>query len=140
GAPHPCDRASARARTEPGRGQGARSTQSGSRHPAMATLKAPRPGRAYIAALRVYQVCSNLLADPLVVMRRVQEAPSFIANLVRYRRRAGYGAEFPVRARYLYPVLGERHAAAGQASGHYFHQDIWAARHIPRVEPARLVD
>jgi SAM-dependent methyltransferase len=99
-----------------------------------------RPGRAYIAALRAYQVCSNLVADPLVVLRRVQEAPSYVANLVRYRRATNRHSEFPVRVRYLYPVLGDRHAAAGQASGHYFHQDIWAARHIHQDKPSRHVD
>lgn len=95
----------------------------------------------YIAALRAYQVCSNLLADPIVVAHRVQEAPSFIGNLLRYARiQPSHNNPFRVRLRYLYPILGDRHAAAGQASGHYFHQDIWAARHIHLRNPERHVD
>jgi SAM-dependent methyltransferase len=101
----------------------------------------PPPGRAYIAALRFYQVCSNLLADPIVVLRRFQESPSYVANLFRYARaHRGRRDSFDVRFRYLYPVLGDRHAAAGQASGHYFHQDIWAGRHIYSHAPKRHVD
>jgi SAM-dependent methyltransferase len=100
-----------------------------------------RPGRAYITALRLYQVCSNLLADPIVVYRRFQESPSYLANLFRYARaHRGHGDGFNVRFRYLYPVLGDRHATAGQASGHYFHQDVWAGRHIQRCAPKRHVD
>ena len=100
-----------------------------------------RPGRAYVTALRLYQVCSNVLADPIVVVRRIQESPSYLANLVRYARaRRRQPDNFNIRFRYLYPVLGDRHAAAGQASGHYFHQDIWAGRHIYSEAPTRHVD
>ena len=105
----------------------------------MSETRAGFPSRARIVALRAYQVVSNLLVDPIVAARRVQEAPSFVANLVRYGRRGGRGP-FRIRARFLYPVLGDRHAAAGQASGHYFHQDVWAARHVHRAAPARHVD
>ena len=45
-----------------------------------------RPGRAYIFALRLYQVCSGAVADPILTARRIQEAPSFVANLLRYTR------------------------------------------------------
>ena len=91
--------------------------------------------------MRLYQVCSNLLADPIVVFRRFQESPKYVANLVRYAgAHRGRADAFKIRIRYLYPVLGDRHATAGQASGHYFHQDIWAARHIYTQAPERHVD
>jgi SAM-dependent methyltransferase len=97
--------------------------------------------RGRIVALRVYQVVSNLLFDPIVVARRVQEAPSYVANLFRYRsRQAGSDPTFRIRFRYLHPVLGDRHSGAGVASGHYFHQDIWAARQIHQRAPERHVD
>jgi SAM-dependent methyltransferase len=97
--------------------------------------------RRRIAALRTYQVFSNLLFDPIALAWRLVEAPSYVANLVRYRRGQGCAdAAFRIRLRYLHPVLGDRHARAGVASGHYFHQDIWAAREIHRRNPARHVD
>jgi SAM-dependent methyltransferase len=98
-------------------------------------------GRSRVVALRCYQVVSNVLFDPITLARRVVEAPSYAANLVRYRRAQGRTRDsFRLRLRYLYPVLGDRHAGAGAASGHYFHQDIWAAREIFRRRPERHVD
>jgi SAM-dependent methyltransferase len=97
--------------------------------------------RSRILALRCYQVVSNVLFDPITLARRVVEAPSYAANLFRYRRlQGGTRMSFRIRLRYLYPVLGDRHAGAGGASGHYFHQDIWAAREIFRRRPERHVD
>lgn len=100
-----------------------------------------RVNRSRILALRSYQVVSNLLFDPIRFAHRWLEFPSFVRNLVAYRARQHESdPSFRLRLRYLYPVLGDRHAGAGQASGHYFHQDIWAARHIHARNPARHVD
>jgi hypothetical protein len=38
------------------------------------------------------------------------------------------------------PILGDYRADAGVASGHYFHQDLWAARRIFDRRPQRHVD
>lgn len=40
----------------------------------------------------------------------------------------------------VHPCLTDRHAAAGTAGGSYFHQDIWAARHIFHKSPRRHID
>ena len=40
----------------------------------------------------------------------------------------------------IYPILHERFSESGQASGHYFHQDLWAARKIYDACPVRHVD
>jgi SAM-dependent methyltransferase len=97
--------------------------------------------RTRIVALRCYQVVSGMLFDPIALGRRIVEAPSYAINLARYRRLQGSAPDsFRLRLRYLYPALGDRHAGAGAASGHYFHQDIWAARQIFCRRPARHVD
>jgi SAM-dependent methyltransferase len=97
--------------------------------------------RTRVVALRCYQVVSNVLFDPITLAWRIAEAPSYAINLVRYRRSQGSTRDsFKIRLRYLYPVLGDRHAGAGAASGHYFHQDLWAAREIFRRQPSRHVD
>lgn len=106
----------------------------------MAPTPDPMP-LARIIALRAYQVFSNVLFDPITAAWRIIEAPAYAANLVRYwhaQRRAS--SEFRIKLRYLYPVLGDRHRGAGTASGHYFHQDVWAAREIYRRGPVRHVD
>jgi SAM-dependent methyltransferase len=97
--------------------------------------------RKRIVALRSYQLFSNLFFDPIRFAQRWIEFPAFMRNLVRYRARQGKGDRgFRLRIRYLYPALGDRHRGAGVASGHYFHQDIWAARRIHAHNPARHVD
>ena len=38
------------------------------------------------------------------------------------------------------PCLGDRFETSGQARGHYFHQDLWAAQRIFKNRPRRHVD
>jgi len=70
---------------------------------------------------------------------------SFVRRLPRYAREArayqrARPGEFPIAAGNLVPILVDYDAAAGVASGHYFHQDLWAARLIHARRPARHVD
>jgi hypothetical protein len=62
----------------------------------------------------------------------------FVRSLQQYNARA-HGA-FEVRVGNLYPVLTDFDEAAGTASGHYFHQDLWAARKVYAFRPRRHVD
>jgi SAM-dependent methyltransferase len=59
--------------------------------------------------------------------------------MLEYRAR-GTQDHFRIRARDLHPIVDEYDIDAGTASGHYFHQDIWAARKIYARRPARHVD
>ena len=40
----------------------------------------------------------------------------------------------------LHPILSDRYKNSGVAKGHYFHQDLWAARKIYRQNPPRHID
>jgi hypothetical protein len=40
----------------------------------------------------------------------------------------------------LHPVLSDFHEQAGQACGHYFHQDLWAAKKIFAAKPVKHID
>jgi len=40
----------------------------------------------------------------------------------------------------LFPILDERSQAAGIVGGHYFHQDLWAARKIYQRRPRQHID
>lgn len=62
--------------------------------------------------------------------------PAFLRSATRY----GHDPAFPLRWRHLYPVLSDADDAAGAFDPHYFHQDLWAARHIFRRRPDRHVD
>jgi hypothetical protein len=65
--------------------------------------------------------------------------PKFLATAAEYRKRS-QGGPFELRWRDLYPITADRYLSAGTASGHYFHQDLWAARRIFAHRPTRHVD
>ena len=60
----------------------------------------------------------------------------FLNDLVRYRK-ADTPHKIPISS--LFPVYRDRFSEAG-ALGHYFHQDLWAARKIFAARPSRHVD
>ncbi|GAF70867.1 unnamed protein product, partial [marine sediment metagenome] len=65
--------------------------------------------------------------------------PAFLKTILAYKK-ASKGNRFPIRGRYLRPVLNEFYGQAGQARGHYFHQDLWAARKIITAQPTKHID
>lgn len=75
------------------------------------------------------------------------ETREFLSGMPRYLRdaaayeaaRAGEGS-FGLSLRSMYPMVSDWYESAGLASGHYFHQDLWAARNIYEKRPARHVD
>ncbi len=53
------------------------------------------------------------------------------------QNRATPARAFHVR---LVPILSDRKLESGMARGHYFHQDLWAARRIYQARPVKHVD
>ncbi len=77
--------------------------------------------------------------DPRPLSYRIRGFPTFVANGYLYARR-NVDAHFPLKLRYLFPRYVDRYADAGVAKGHYFLQDLWAARKIFRNNPIEHVD
>ena len=76
----------------------------------------------------------------------VVQLTKFPLGFVRYLRhlfvywQSRRSPRFPLRLQNLIPILDEFSQQAGGAGGHYFHQDIWAARRIKDINPDRHVD
>ena len=77
--------------------------------------------------------------DPRVLFKSLREH--------RHTLRTGSGIAsstppptLQIRLRYATPILADRYAGAGSASGHYFYQDLWAARNIYERRPAEHLD
>ncbi|PYR91011.1 MAG: hypothetical protein DMF84_18860 [Acidobacteria bacterium] len=68
----------------------------------------------------------------------LRRLPRFMRHASEYRR-AG-DRRFPLTISDLEPVLTDFAAEAGIARGHYFHQDLWAARRIFARRPRQHVD
>src|SRR5437868_1287255 len=69
---------------------------------------------------------------PRVLQRSLQGLPSFIAGWLRYKK-LNQGSGFRLAMADAFPILTDRFDSAGLADGHYFHQDLWAARKIHRA-------
>ncbi len=77
--------------------------------------------------------------DSLKLLRALRGVPAFLRDWRRYR--ASPGADrLPAPLSSLRPALTDRFETAGVASGHYFHQDLWAARKIYQARPSRHID
>jgi hypothetical protein len=76
---------------------------------------------------------------PGLLVRSLKGVPPFLRDLSEYRRKNDR-SEFRVRLTDMFPILTDREAAAGTASGSYFHQDLWAARKIFERRPEAHVD
>jgi Caenorhabditis protein of unknown function, DUF268 len=64
-----------------------------------------------------------------------RSAVTFRRDLRRFRAESGSGDEVEI-----WPIFADLTAQAGSASGHYFHQDLWAARKIYESQPLRHID
>src|SRR5262245_3666993 len=64
--------------------------------------------------------------------------PRFVREGRAYQR--AQREQFPLRWSDAQPILTDYHAQAGVAHGHYFRQDLWAARRIHAMQPKTDVD
>lgn len=78
---------------------------------------------------RIYENSTTLGIDPILLIRRFQGLPYFFKNLKLYRNRQSSNS-FIAKWNDLYYASFDRFRTAGAANGHYFWQDLWAARYI----------
>lgn len=71
--------------------------------------------------------------------RSVMGVPKLIQDGIEYKKK-GQPPSFTLSLRELMPMLTDYRGGAGAASGHYFHQDLWAARRIFKRRPAQHLD
>ena len=100
----------------------------------------PTPSRS-TAVLTTFRLIASITGDPRRVLRAVRGIRPYIRNLIAFARsQSATDASLRLNLRHLYPCLTDRYEDGGTASGHYFHQDIWAARRIHEAEPAEHYD
>jgi hypothetical protein len=77
--------------------------------------------------------------DPRLILKSILGFPAYLNNLskliaVWFRNGTG---DFKIAT---CPVLSDAASSSGVAKGHYFHQDLWAARCIHAIMPAQHID
>jgi hypothetical protein len=95
----------------------------------------PNP-RAWYA--RLVATCAFFGVYPERIGTLVLRLPRFVRDGQRYRR--ARHNRFPLRWSEVAPILTDFRSEAGVANGHYFRQDLWAARRIHAARPALHVD
>jgi len=86
-----------------------------------------------------YYIFSFLLFDPLEKIKIFSALPIFAANLLRYKS-LNKKFSFKFQFKDLWFRTHDRFDAAGVATGHYFHQDLWAARILFNRKVKKHVD
>ena len=88
---------------------------------------------------RIHSLFATFGFDPRKTIRSLNGLPIYLRNLkILNAQKAGALREFPFGK--LYPCLEDRFLESGSAKGHYFHQDLLAARRIYLNVPAIHVD
>lgn len=93
------------------------------------------------ALRRTYQAFKAWGLDPRATVLRAKGLSSVRrdrAELERQRNQSPRRGDFPLGPAYV--ITADRHDQAGQASGHYFHQDLYVAREVFRRAPTKHID
>jgi hypothetical protein len=77
--------------------------------------------------------------DPRKLYRSISGLPIFLRNIVELWQQSRRHAADEFRIS-LMPILSDAAAVSGVAKGHYFHQDLWAARRIHALKPSLHID
>jgi hypothetical protein len=92
-----------------------------------------------IRVLGLWAVVQQFGIDPVRFASSMARMPRYTRDLIRFRGQAAK-AQHRIPIRSLQPMLGDYADSAGMARGHYFHQDLWAARRIFTARPAQHLD
>lgn len=76
---------------------------------------------------------------PGVLLQSLRALPVYLRDLRSYRQR-NQRASFRFTWKDAFPILTDMRSSAGNFQGHYFHQDLWAAKKIYDRKPARHFD
>ena len=76
---------------------------------------------------------------PHTLLRSLKGLPTYFRGLRQYQK-ANQLPAFRFRAGDAFPILTDLEDSAGIAGGHYFHQDLWAARKIFQRIPQQHFD
>lgn len=76
---------------------------------------------------------------PRTLAKSLKNLPTYLMDLRRYRKMNDMPS-FQFGMSDAFPILTDMDAGAGIAGGHYFHQDLWAARKIFERRPRQHFD
>ena len=92
-----------------------------------------------IVLKRIYQLVTMFGFYPLQTIRAFKGIPHYLKNLILLsQQKKNSNNLFPFSS--LYPCLCDRFSDSGEATGHYFHQDLLIARRVYANHPKIHID
>jgi SAM-dependent methyltransferase len=89
--------------------------------------------------IQLLRFCTAFGIDPAVMLHAMRGSARFAQTGMAYAR-SHSGQQFRLSLPSLYPCLIDYKEPAGITGGHYFHQDLWAARKIYHARPSCHLD
>jgi Caenorhabditis protein of unknown function, DUF268 len=87
----------------------------------------------------LYHSLSEFGLNPLKTIYYIKGMPIYIQQLIQFNaENKKLNSILPVST--LFPCITDRYDNAGRLDGHYFHQDLWAARKVYENKPEHHVD
>jgi len=86
----------------------------------------------------VYRWMRSLGLDLRRTFHPIKGVPAYFSDYRQFKK--GRKDDNAWKVRLNFPCLTDRYEEGGTAKGHYFHQDLWAARKIYRKNPLKHVD
>ncbi len=77
--------------------------------------------------------------NPWILVKSLTRLPAFLRDASQYQK-MDPPSGFRITLSDAFPILTDATASAGLVGGHYFHQDLWAARKIFSRAPLNHVD
>jgi hypothetical protein len=77
--------------------------------------------------------------NPRTLVRSLRNLPVYLRDWRTYEK-LNQRPTFRIRTEDSFPILTDMGAAAGTTGGHYFHQDLWAAKKIFQQQPEEHLD
>jgi hypothetical protein len=89
---------------------------------------------------QIYRLISTFLFDPIQLFYKWKAIPSYIRNYIEYSKLNKGNKSFKIYFKDLYFTTNDKFLNSGTAVGHYFHQDLWAAKSIFKTKVNLHVD
>lgn len=89
---------------------------------------------------RIYRVFADYGFDPKKLVNRLKSRKNktFVADMQEFLNQRGSDPAFQWGR--LHPILVEKQEEGGTMKGHYFHQDLYVAQQIYKVNPLKHLD
>lgn len=77
--------------------------------------------------------------DPRKILLSLSGAFDYLSDFLILRRKVADGCAGEFAIKFL-PILSDKKSSSGIARGHYFHQDLWAAKKVYMNKPSQHID